>query len=403
MKLRVLFLDDEPLVLQGLQRMLRSMRGEWEMVFVESGAKGLEAMAAGEFDAVVSDMLMPGMNGAEFLTQVRRQYPKTIRFILSGHADRTMVLECTGCAHQFLAKPCNPETLKTLVTRAALLARSIHNEEVLAKLSTVDFLPAQPALLERLVAELNAPEPSLPAAAAIIAQDTGLTALVLKLTNSAFFGSARRLANPADAALSLGLEVLKALTLPVDGRSRMQPVDVDHFSVDALWRHSYETGLCAKLIAEAENADPKIVDEAFAAGLLHDVGKFVLASSFNERYAQALELARAKGLALSSAEVELFGFSHAEVGGALFALWGLPDGVVDAITWHNNPFGSQDQAFTALTAVHAANTLTQEDHNENTPPPSPIDLPYLTRLGLVERVEGWRNLLRQHATPSTPL
>ena len=105
-KTRILFVDDEPLVLQGLQRMLRPMRNEWEMAFVESGRRALEEMATLPFQVVVSDMRMPGMNGAQFLSHVQELYPRTVRLILSGHADKDLIMKCVGTAHQFLAKPC---------------------------------------------------------------------------------------------------------------------------------------------------------------------------------------------------------------------------------------------------------------------------------------------------------
>ena len=105
MKKRILFVDDETMVLEGLHRMLRPMREEWEMVFVESGAQALDLMSQAPFDVVVSDMRMPRMNGAQLLAEVLKRYPQTVRLILSGHADRDLILKCVGSTHQYLAKP----------------------------------------------------------------------------------------------------------------------------------------------------------------------------------------------------------------------------------------------------------------------------------------------------------
>ncbi len=104
-KKRILFVDDESLALQGLERMLRNMRNEWEMEFVDSGPKALERMAQADFDVVVSDMRMPCMNGAHLLNEVMLRYPATVRLILSGHADQDLILKCVGSTHQYLAKP----------------------------------------------------------------------------------------------------------------------------------------------------------------------------------------------------------------------------------------------------------------------------------------------------------
>ena len=129
MKHHILFVDDEILVLQGLQRLLRSMRHEWEMDFVTSGAAALERMATKPVDVVVADMRMPGMNGAELLCEIMKRHPQTVRLILSGQADEELVMKCVGITHQYLSKPCEPEALKAAVNRvfSRLRPRRFHS------------------------------------------------------------------------------------------------------------------------------------------------------------------------------------------------------------------------------------------------------------------------------------
>ena len=158
MKKRILFVDDDPLVLQGLQRMLRSMREEWEMEFVESGPIALEAMAKSPFDVVVSDMRMPGMNGAELLNRVMKLHPNTIRFILSGHADQDLVMQCVGTTHQYLAKPCEPDALKATIRRASALGQSLQNGQLKSLVSRIERLPSLPSLYLKVVQKLQDPE-----------------------------------------------------------------------------------------------------------------------------------------------------------------------------------------------------------------------------------------------------
>ena len=98
----LLFVDDEPRVLQGLQRQLRVMREEWQMDFVESGPKALEFLATSPVDVLVTDMMVPGMDGAQLLTEVMKRHPDTVRLVLSGHADREAVLRLVGPVHQYL-------------------------------------------------------------------------------------------------------------------------------------------------------------------------------------------------------------------------------------------------------------------------------------------------------------
>jgi CheY-like chemotaxis protein len=87
--------------------MLHSQQAEWDMEFVAGGAQALERMAQAPFDVVVTDMRMPGMNGAELLEEVMRRYPKTVRMVLSGHADKDLILRCVNSTHQYLSKPCD--------------------------------------------------------------------------------------------------------------------------------------------------------------------------------------------------------------------------------------------------------------------------------------------------------
>lgn len=147
--IRVLFVDDDPLILQGLQRMLRPMRNEWAMSFAESGTKALEMMAEEPFQVVVSDMRMPGMNGAQLLTETKNRYAKTVRLILSGHADKDLIFQSVGTAHQFLSKPCEPEAIRAAISRASTFNSSIRSDQIQKLIVQMDKIPSIPAVLSR--------------------------------------------------------------------------------------------------------------------------------------------------------------------------------------------------------------------------------------------------------------
>src|SRR5208283_4976452 len=143
---QLLFVDDEPLVLQGLQRMLFSMRREWEMRFATSGAEALRMLAEKPADLVVSDMRMPQMNGAQLLNEVMRCHPKTVRLVLSGHSDMDLIMQIVGGTHQFLSKPCDGETLRTVVRRALAVDSLVNNDSLKALVSKLGALPSLPSL-----------------------------------------------------------------------------------------------------------------------------------------------------------------------------------------------------------------------------------------------------------------
>jgi HD-like signal output (HDOD) protein len=390
-KKRILFVDDEALVLDGLQRMLRPMRGEWDMRFVDSGAKALELMDQTAFDVVISDMRMPGMNGAELLAEVMTRFPKTVRLVLSGHADPELVLKCVASTHQYLSKPCQADELKAAITRAGELQLSLRDQNLRQLVSRMDRLPSMPSLYVKVVDKLRDPRIALDDIGDLVAKDLAMTAKILKLVNSAFFGLGREISSPAEAVSYLGLDTIKALVLSIHAFSQFANVRIGAFSIDALWAHSQSTAGLAKEIARLERAEQRVIDEAFVAGLLHDTGKLVLASNFASQYNQVLQAGQADSLALLAAEEAAFGANHAEVGAYLLGLWGLPVLVVEAIALHHQPSLCKHLAFAPLTAVHVADALVHvragggADAAEEE-----FDLVYLRKLGLAERVEVWR-------------
>ena len=201
MKKRILFVDDDELALRGLDRLLRTMRDEWEMEFTDSGEKALARMALVPFDIIVSDMRMPGMNGAELLNEVLKRHPKTLRLILSGYADRDLILKCIGSTHQYLAKPCDAKTLKMTVRRAAHLEESLKSEALRLLLNRCSVLPSVPALYSEIVETLQDPAADVEEVGAIIVRDVAMTAKILKLVNSAFFGLGNEISSPAGGFL----------------------------------------------------------------------------------------------------------------------------------------------------------------------------------------------------------
>ncbi len=393
MKHQVLFVDDEPLVLQGLQRSMRVMRNDWNMTFVDSAAAALAFMQNHPVDVIVSDMRMPAMNGAQLLGEVMKRHPKTVRLILSGHADQELILQCVGSTHQYLSKPCDPEQLRATVRRAMELECALKNERLQQLVARMENLPSVPSLYSEIVDKMHDPETTLETIGEIIAKDLGMTAKILKLVNSAFFGLRREISSPSEAVSYLGLDTIKSLVLSMHAFSQFDTARTGIFSIAALWDHSMQTAAMAKRLAQLEVNDRKLTDEAFVAGLLHDAGKTALAFNFPDAYDSVARQVSA-GAELLAVERDVFGATHADVGGYLLGLWGLPTPVVEAIALHHQPVLSAGTAFTPLTAVHVANVLVLEGK----PAGSTLDRAYLDRLQLSPRLAVWRQTLLNLAT-----
>lgn len=220
----LVFVDDEMRILQGLQRQLRSMRNEWNMNFFESGRQALDYLGQHPVDVIVTDMMMPGMDGAQLLTEVSRLHPQTVRIVLSGHAEHEATLRLVGPAHQYLTKPCAADDLRAAIGRAFALRELLGSEQLKRLTAQIKALPTLPATQGELTRALQADMPALDHIGEIVARDIGMTAKILQLVNSAFFGLPRQITNPGEAVAYLGLNTVRALAFSTEMFSRFSPL-----------------------------------------------------------------------------------------------------------------------------------------------------------------------------------
>jgi HD-like signal output (HDOD) protein/CheY-like chemotaxis protein len=390
---RILFVDDEPHVLRGLRRLLASQRGAWDMRFVDSGAAALESMSERPADVVVSDMRMPGMSGVELLDEVQRSFPQAVRIILSGHADTKLTLRAAGHTHQFMAKPCSADLLKSTVARCLALRDLLHNERLLRLTSKMKTLPSLPRLYQEIQEEIRSGHGSMESVGAIIAKDVGMSAKVLQLVNSAFFGLAQEITTPERAAVFLGMNTIRSLVLSVEIFSEFDAKGSNGLDPSRLWQHSFQTAGFSRAIARAEGLKQDQQDHAFLAGMLHDAGRLVLATNLPE-YREALWHSQNEKIRLFEAERQILGTTHAEAGAYLLGIWGLPTPVIEAIAFHHRPSEATHKEFDILTILHAADALEHdEDDQEVEFIRSFLDLDSPADVG-DERLEAWRDACR---------
>ena len=392
--LRTILVDDEPNVLRSIRRMRHSLRQEWDMKFLESGPEALDLLAKEPFDVIVSDMRMPQMDGAQLLTEIKNLYPHMVRIILSGHSDRQMILKSVQSAHQFLSKPSDADTLKTTVSRTYALKNLLAEESLKTIVSNVNSLPSLPTLYAEIMNELQSSDPSIQKIGQIISKDLGMATKVLHLVNSAFFGIPRHIENPEQAVSLLGIDTINALVLTVEVFSKFDQAKIDTFNIEKLWDHSIITGELAKQIAKSEEIDKQSIDDAYMAGLLHDIGKLVLVENFSEKYKEVMHLVTKENTALFEAEKQVLMASHAEVGAYLLGLWGFPNSIIEALAFHHNPRQCPMQSCSPLVAVHVADALVNENgQGSGAGSLKPLlDIEYLKDLDLSGRIDAWQGI-----------
>jgi HD-like signal output (HDOD) protein len=400
MDLRVLFVDDEKRVLDGLRRSLRSYRNQWEMAFAHGPQQALELLAERRFDAVVSDMRMPEMDGAQLLDRVREDYPWMVRMILSGHSELDMVLRAVGTSHQYLTKPCAPEHLVATVSAAFRLQTLLADERLKQIAGSMTTIPSEPELYNRIVTALQDPDVAIQDVADLIAQDAGMTAQLLRLINSAYFGLCSEVSDPKRAVNLLGLSTISTLVLSLHIFRSFEEDAIQKTGMGGIWSHGLLTARCARDIARNETSDQIQIDESFTGGLLHDMGRLVLAVNAPSAYHKATEQATKDDTALSVAEEEHIGINHAAFGAYLMNLWGLPSSVVEAIAYHHTPLESPTHGFKPLVAVHAANAIcTKLDPPSWSQRDNEIDRDFIDAAGLADRIEVWEELCRSVLAP----
>jgi putative nucleotidyltransferase with HDIG domain len=352
----VLFVDDEPQVLHGLERMLRSMRHEWRMVFCTSAADALEQLGRGPFDVIVTDMRMPEIDGASLLRTVAERHPSVLRLVLSGQAEQDLLVRAASCAHQLLSKPFEAQQLKAKLEQTLALRELLTDGPLCALVARLGGLPSLPSLYSDIVAELGSSYPSTDRVGAIVARDMAMTAKLLQLVNSAMFGVQRQISDPVQAVRFLGLETIKTLALSAQVFSSFDGRRLPGVDAGALWAHSLAVSERARALAALERCDATAVAEALSGGLLHDVGKLVLADGLREEYECVVKQSRISERPLFEVEQEVLGTTHAHVGAYLLGIWGLPRGIVTSVGAHHTGCAGETK-FGPVAAVWIANSL----------------------------------------------
>jgi HD-like signal output (HDOD) protein len=387
--MKVLYVDDEPNILSGLRRMLRKLEGQWSMQFVQGGQEALSTLANEHFDVIVSDVRMPGMDGVELLTRVQEEYPEIIRIILSGHAAEGTMLRAVGPAHQCLSKPCDSEQLQLTVSRAVRLREAMHSEQLQKVVARLTRLPSVPALYEKIMQELRCEDPAIANIAQVVGQDMAMSAKILQLTNSSFFGLSTTMTDSKRAVIYLGINTIRALALQSGIFGQLMD---NRFTglVQRLSDHGRRTALAARAIAEVEEAGKEAVEVAFQVGLLHDIGWLVLATNLPDQCAELLGRDGLEGDPSLVQEIETFGVTHSQIGGYLLGIWG------EAVMFHHEVALVPSVGFDVVLALQFADTADQIWQQTGSMPDAQVmqqRLPHMQKVS--GRFEEWVDACRR--------
>lgn len=383
--IRILIVRDPTGKLQELSGQLLRERSNWLVAVADDSLDALRQLDAAQLDVVVVPMSLRGMDGAELLQQVHRRQPHAARLVICGQASVAEMHRVMPLAHQVLG-PGDGRGLERSIERLCGLLRRRDQPGVRRVLGMLGKLPVLPRVYWELAAELERPRATSASVAAIIEQDPAITARMLQLANSAYFGVQRQIRSVRDAATLLGLEPVRSVAL-LAGLSRvMHSKDLPQgFSLENLQMHAAQVArLASSMLNDAEEAKT-----ACSAGMLHHIGYLMLAMNLPKEYEALRQEAFARQAPLEHIEMEKLGCDHAEIGAQALALWGLPLPLIEAVACHHRPSASGELRFGAASAVHVASVLADEATGKPVDDAA-LEWPFLERLGANGPVARWR-------------
>ena len=374
---RILFVDDQPAALQGLRLRLHRVSGKWEFGWTDNGPLAIEQMQRQAYDVVVTDLRMHGMDGAKLLEILSTRWPQTIRIVLSGYADPLQTMRAVPLAHQYLHNPYEPQQLEEVIDRCIQLHELLHGPRLRAIVGSIRKLPGIPRIYSALRGIVNDENVTVSEVARLVGADPALAARVLQIVNSAFFRLARRITKIEQAVSYLGFTVIRNIAMSVEVFSQWPSNASGHLKQAKLQAHVRAVAAAARALT----VKTPIADDTMLAGLLHDIGYWVLAQERPAELSASVELAAAAAIPVHEAELRLIGASHAEIGAYLLGIWGLPYSVIEAVAHHHEPQRVSQSYFDVLAALTIAQSLVRADDGSAfdvaVPADSRIDESYL--------------------------
>lgn len=358
----------------------------------ESIAQAKTIIAENNIDLVLATADLSDGSGTELHKYIVNNCNTIIRFLYSENSDKNIVYQSAGYIHQFMNADCDPHQFINIVHNSFNLRTILSNNDLHARIAGITNLPSPPEIYNQLVAELQSDDPSIRNIADLIKNDISITAKMLHMVNSAYFGLSTHVENPLHAVHLLGIDTIQSMVLTAGVFNLFTDPGIPGFSLDSIYTNSLAVGTSSRHLANAFGLITKHTEDALMAGMLHDIGKLIMLSYFPQEFKKSVELASQKSIPLFEAEKEVIGVTDAEIGAHLLSLWGLPSSILEAIALHYTPKVTPAPMTNVLTAVHLGYAINHDIlNNVKGNEKSAVDMEYLEQLNLSSNVESLKN------------
>ena len=382
----ILFVDEKAELVERLRDAFYRRKSEWNVEHAKSQPQAIELLRASKFDIIITDSQVSGFDGVDLLNHVHAKYPGMTRILLTKPSEIDSIARMSEAAHQFAFKPCVPTDLVALIGRAGALNSRIQSEIVRRLVGGTKHVPSAPRTALKIASLIAKGEATVQEVGELIERDPGLSVRVLQVANSALFRRSRELTNVSDAVSFIGFETAKALAIANEA-FRITPENkflmrlIDDTCEKAFWG--------AAMTSKFLSGHP-LRETAMTAALVRDIGILITANANPQIYKVAMD--RHLG-ANSIADVErtCLGVTHAEIGGHLLALWGIPVPIVEAVTYHHAIQESSMEA-KVMTAIHVADIVAEHQLSSLQEVRDAINWLFIDVNDLRDEVEEWLEL-----------
>ncbi len=380
----ILFITEDVSMLNSMKRVFYNTHKDWDIVFTDQLNKATNILSNKSVNVFVLDMSGDSKIKIAFLKDVRKKFPSSACIVLNANPDKKIHYQIIKLAHQMILLPADPIKVVTAIAKASALVDYLDNPKMRTRIARMDSLPSLPALYLEIQNELEKKNPSPSVAGKIIEKDIAMTAKILQLVNSALFALSREISDVTQAVMLLGLETVRDLVFTLEIFTRIDPHILARLGLSLLWEHSLLVGVLARNCMKKFTDSQDIIGQAFVSGLLHDVGKLILAQTNMSDYYSVFTFSVRNKVEVWQAEAKILAADHTQVGAYLLGLWGFSDAIVTATAFHHRPSLCPDTGITPLMCVHIANVIAHEKKQDRAfGYASPvIDQDYLVQSGL---------------------